>query len=577
MLATLLRASIEGAVLVTLAWIVTRAIRRLSPAARTFVWWAAGAKFVIALVWVSPIVLPILPATGVPALTARLADPPPAAPHKTSGGDSIPVARREGVDTTRIGLAVPWSRVLPTAWAIGLLAATVLAVKQVRQTRRTIANSTPADAETRDRTRDLGARLRLRLVPDVRLSDEVETPLVAGLLRPVVLLPAQRFARLDERQQRMAICHELAHIKRADLWLGCVPALAERLFFFHPLVHVAAREYALSREAACDAAVLDATGSSPQEYGRLLLNLGVTRRPGGFVAAGTPWSFGTLRRRIAMLDHMSPRSIASRLIAGAVVGLSLAALVPVHLTATAQEHANADAASPRELPPADRMSGDIAPSEQDAPRKADELNYVLFDSDTDTMMSGSMEDIRRARRFKQAGQQLLWFRQGGREYVVRDAGVLAQARALFSEVSAIGEEQGIVGGKQGEIGRLQGEIGAKQGEVGAEQGKIGERQGRIGDRQGRLAAQESGRTRTDSGWDAFERERRQLDDEMRSLDEDMRVLDRKMRELDDRMRVLDLEMQALDRKMEAASAKAKAAMRALLDRAIASGAAQPAR
>ena len=489
------------------------------------------------------------------------------------------------MDTTRIGTAVPWSRVLPTAWAIGLLAATVLAVRQVRQTRRTIANSTPADADTRDRTRDLGARLRLRRVPDVRLSDEVETPLVAGLLRPVVLLPAQRFARLDERQQRMAICHELAHIKRADLWLGCVPALAERLFFFHPLVHVAAREYALSREAACDAAVLDATGSSAQEYGRLLLNLGVTRRPGGFVAAGTPWSFGTLRRRIAMLDHLSSRSIASRLIAGAVVGLSLAALVPVHLTATPQERASADAASPRELPPADRLSGDLAPSEQDAPRrKADELNYVLFVSDTDTMMSGSMDDIRRARRFKQDGQQLLWFRQGGREYIVRDAGVLAQARALFSEVSAIGEEQGVVGGKQGEIGALQGDIGAKQGEVGAEQGKIGERQGRIGERQGRLAAQEAGRTRTDSGRDAFEHERRQLDDEMRALDEDMRVLDRKMRELDkpmreldDRMRVLDREMQALDRKMEAASAKAEAAMRALLDRAIASGAAQPAR
>ena len=115
---------------------------------------------------------------------------------------------------------------------------------------------------------DLGCRFRPRRIPAVRLSDEVETPLVAGLRRPTVLLPARRFVELPERQQRMAICHELAHVKRADLWLGCVPALAERLFFFHPLVHVAAREYALSREAACDAAVLDATAAPPrQEYG----------------------------------------------------------------------------------------------------------------------------------------------------------------------------------------------------------------------------------------------------------------------------------------------------------------------
>ena len=79
-------------------------------------------------------------------------------------------------------------------------------------------------------------------MPDVRVSDRVNTPLVAGFGRPVVLLPAGRFEALTPRQQEMAICHELTHLKRADLWLGCVPALAERLFFFHPLAHVVARD-----------------------------------------------------------------------------------------------------------------------------------------------------------------------------------------------------------------------------------------------------------------------------------------------------------------------------------------------
>ena len=74
----------------------------------------------------------------------------------------------------------------------------------------------------------------------------------------------------------MAICHELVHLRRGDLWLGCVPALAERLFFFHPLAHVAAREDPLAREAACDAAVLRAMDATPQDYGRLLLALGVS-------------------------------------------------------------------------------------------------------------------------------------------------------------------------------------------------------------------------------------------------------------------------------------------------------------
>ena len=34
----------------------------------------------------------------------------------------------------------------------------------------------------------------------------------------------------------MALAHELMHVRRRDVLLGCLPALAERLYFFHPLV-----------------------------------------------------------------------------------------------------------------------------------------------------------------------------------------------------------------------------------------------------------------------------------------------------------------------------------------------------
>ena len=51
-----------------------------------------------------------------------------------------------------------------------------------------------------------------------------------------MLLPAGPFAALRPEEQRMALCHELVHLQRRDLWLAYIPALAERLFFFHPLV-----------------------------------------------------------------------------------------------------------------------------------------------------------------------------------------------------------------------------------------------------------------------------------------------------------------------------------------------------
>ena len=103
----------------------------------------------------------------------------------------------------------------------------------------------------------------------------------------------------------MTLCHELLHLRRHDLWFGWVPALAQRIFFFHPLAALAVREYAIAREAACDAEVLRVLGSAPQAYGRLLLRWGVAPRETGLAAAGASPSLENLKRRLQMLQQIS--------------------------------------------------------------------------------------------------------------------------------------------------------------------------------------------------------------------------------------------------------------------------------
>ncbi len=114
----------------------------------------------------------------------------------------------------------------------------------------------------------------------------IESPQVTGLWRTTVLLPADQ--RLTPEESAMALAHELAHLRRGDLWLVWVPAIAQRLFFFYPLVGWAMREYALSREAACDAQVLQQTGTMPQAYGRLLLRLGIAHPMHSGLAGASP-------------------------------------------------------------------------------------------------------------------------------------------------------------------------------------------------------------------------------------------------------------------------------------------------
>ena len=561
MLANLVRASVEGAILVSLIWTLTRVWPRVPPRALTVLWWCAAARVLLTVAWPAPIELKILPPAR--AVVAGISSPATAQPLQ-------PLAEKIAVEPPApMAAGVNWGSWLLTGWVAGVLLTVGAGVRQWSRTSALVRRAEPAPPEVQALSAGIARALRLRRTPPVRISPEVCTPLVAGIVRPVVVLPSARLSDLSEAGWEMALCHELAHIKRADLWLGCVPALAERVFFFHPLVRLAAREYALCREAACDVTVIQTLGTSPQDYGRLLLALGVT--PGRTAAAaGASWSFSTLKRRIIMLEP-STQSRTVRTVAAIAVTLAVAALVPLRLGARPQPAlASADR---------DEVSAARTPADAREQRQRD-FSYVLLHADGDTQMSGSDDDVRSAARHRRSGERLLWFRHEGKEFTVREPSVLDQLTVLWQPVGDIGAEQRNIGARQGQIGAQQAAIGVKQGIVGSEQAVIGARQAQVGARQG-VAASRGFRV-TDAERRSLDAELRKLDDEMRALDKDMRALDVKLRELDapmtdldTQMRALDVEMRALDVRMQAAVKKAEEETRSLLARAIGSGAAVP--
>ncbi len=478
---------------------------------------------------------------------------------------------------------------LLAAWCAGLVAAFALLARRWRRTASVIRRASPAPMPVRAEAAALAARLALRRAPDVRISNEVETPLVAGFRRPGVLLPA-RFAALSPRHQRMALCHELTHIARGDLRLGCVPALAERLFFFHPLVHLAAREYLFWRESACDAAVIETLEAAPHEYGRLLLDLGIASPRASLAAAGAPWSFSNLKRRIHMLGDIprESRSGSRRAAAAAAVTLALCAIVPFRLVARETVQSGPQAPQPPAAsvqPPAVPAppAPPVPPSRPEQASEARELAYVLFladKGDERVHMSGSRADVERARAFRRGNEAMLWFRDRRGEFVVRDPSVLAQVEAAWKPVAALGAKQGRLGAEQGKLGSKMGELGAKQGLIGAEQGRIGAKQGALGAKQGELASREW--NASDAQRAEIEKAHRDLEADMRALESEMKALEVRMRELEKPMRDLGAEMEAvgkemetLGRQLEQEATRARAELRSLLDRAVASGAAQP--
>jgi beta-lactamase regulating signal transducer with metallopeptidase domain len=558
-----------------------------------------AAKFVVSLVWLTPIGVPVLPraAADAPGIEGGMTAatpvwPPPAA------GDARPASPPAGDPGAP---QIPWTAIVLGAWALGLGVSLLRTLQSWRRTRAVVSRSVPGDEGLHAMVRELSSRLALRRTADVRVSAEVETPLVIGGRRPVILVPAVAFAALPADQQRMALCHELAHLKRGDVWLGCVPAVAERCFFFHPLARLAAREYAFWREAACDEAVLTTLGASPQGYGRMLLALGVSRQTATFSAAGAAWSFQNLKRRLTMLDRTSSPSRRGRVLAAGAVALAVLAIIPIRAVARSAAPAAPSpsqstvalpapptavasrAASPTarvELPAAGVDAPQAAAStvtEADERRSQEQLEFVLFRGDHNTMINGSSRDIERARRHRRPGEQLLWFRHGGREYVVRDPGVLREVEELWEPMGRIGEQQGRIGEQQGEIGEAQGRIGMQQGEIGARLARIGARQATLASRITRLAAREADGPSASERRE-IERERQELDVQSRELGREMEALGRRMLEVSqpmhdrgEEMAALGREMAVLGEQMQEAAERANAGTLTLARRAIQNG------
>ncbi len=112
----------------------------------------------------------------------------------------------------------------------------------------------------------------LRLAPAVAFCERVAVPMVVGVFRPVVLLPASIVTGLDQTQFAAILSHELAHIRRHDLLMNLIQRIVESLLFFHPVVWFVSRKMSVEREASCDDLAVSC-GHERMEYAGALLRM----------------------------------------------------------------------------------------------------------------------------------------------------------------------------------------------------------------------------------------------------------------------------------------------------------------
>ena len=342
-LAALLDSSLKGLALCLAAGVAALLLRRASAAARHLVWRLAFAGL-LAL----PVLATLLPAWRVPlpgfatgaravASTSNLTEIP-AEPSAASQAvvDPVPSPRFEEVRLKPRGWNLSWQALAFGLWSLGtfaVLAALGIALLRVRwQGRR----ARPiADAAWTGLLRQVRAELGVRRPVALVAGGDRAMPMTWGWRRPVVLLPAEAEA-WPEPRRRAVLLHELAHVARHDYPAQLAAEAVRALYWFNPLVWMAARKLRIESEHACDDQVL-AAGARASDYAGDLLDIARSLRalraaaPAGLTMARPSQLAGRL---LAVLDSRRDRRGVSRRLAlpawlaAVCVVLPLAALAP---------------------------------------------------------------------------------------------------------------------------------------------------------------------------------------------------------------------------------------------------------
>lgn len=222
--------------------------------------------------------------------------------------------------------------VLLLVWLIGTAVAVArLLLSLFRARRLARAAEDVTDPVWRSATDALGTRLGLHRAARLLISPGVGTPMAGGIRRPVVFLPLSA-RRWSAEQREVVLAHEIAHLAARDPLRHVAARLAVALYWFHPLVWIAAWQASVARELACDEAVL-ALGTRPSVYAGVLLDLAESMQP-SVPALALPMVERSLleRRMMTILNEDARRGTTRRImiptIGMVLLTLSLAAAQP---------------------------------------------------------------------------------------------------------------------------------------------------------------------------------------------------------------------------------------------------------
>ncbi len=170
-------------------------------------------------------------------------------------------------------VALTWQGIIFVTWLIVVLTMALLVLQRAMFIKGLVRQASAANRLMNEELQYCRERMRVRCKVDLKVSVNATSPAVCGLFRPVILLPRNLGPTLGSSHLRTVLMHELAHVKRGDLWINMLQAALQIVYFYNPLLWFANAIIRRVREQAVDETVLVAMGPRAQQYPETLLNV----------------------------------------------------------------------------------------------------------------------------------------------------------------------------------------------------------------------------------------------------------------------------------------------------------------
>ena len=277
----------KSTIVLGLGFVLTSLLRSAAASTRYAVWaltFAAVAALPVATALAPAWRIAIAPSPVSPSIESDVPMSTSTAPVSittpATSGAAVESAVANVSESVASSSAIPPQALIIVIWIAGLMFVTARIIAGRYSLQRIVRRATPL---TTTDWMSLVAREseQLRLQHDVSVfsSENVSTPLAAGLRSPVIVLPHDADSWTREHRQ-VVLRHELVHIARGDALVCLLAGIACAVYWFNPFVWLASRKLRTEQERSCDDRVL-ALGTPATDYAEHLLEVARSARDMG--------------------------------------------------------------------------------------------------------------------------------------------------------------------------------------------------------------------------------------------------------------------------------------------------------